>query len=81
MYPGPKTENFTENLFSRMNIWPNGQFHEKPIFQNEHLAEWTIPRKTYFPEWTLARMYIWLNGQFPENLFSRMDTYQNVHLM
>ena len=24
-------------------------------------------------------MYIWPNGHFPENLFSRMDTCQNVH--
>ena len=26
-------------------------------------------------------MYIWPNGHFPENLFSRIDTCQNVHLM
>ena len=40
-----------------------------------------ISPKTYFPEWTLVRMYSWPNGHFPENLFSRIDTCQSVHLM
>ena len=40
-----------------------------------------ISPKTYFPELTLARVYIWPNGNFPENLFSRIDASQNVHLM
>ena len=34
----------------------------------------------HFPELTLARMYIWLKRHFPKNLFSRIDTCQNVHL-
>ena len=57
----------------------------------KHLPEWTFPRKTLgridiipnvrFPKRTLARMYIWPNGYFPENLFSIIETCQNVHLM
>ena len=61
-------------------------FSQKPIFQNWHLPECTFGRmdifpKTHFPELTLARMYIWPIRHFLENLFSRIDTCQNVYLM
>ena len=36
--------------------------------------------KSFFPERTLSRMSIWPNGHCPEELFSRKDTCQNVHL-
>ena len=78
---------FPENLFSRIDTCQNVRLAEwtfcrKPIFQNYtfqnvHLAQWTFP-KTYFPELALARIYIWPNRHFPENLFSRIDTCQNV---
>ena len=32
------------------------------------------------PEFTPARMYIWPKSHFPENYFSRIYIYQNVHL-
>ena len=36
--------------------------------------------KTYFPKFTLSRNCIWPKLHFPENLFSRINTFQNFDM-